>query len=70
MTREQAAEFARGTKVGVRFAGSVRTATVVEDRGVFRDHRVVRVRLDYLNDLGAREFELRADTLEPLPAAA
>ncbi len=69
MMREKV-EFARGTKVGVRFAGKLRTAIVVEDRGVFRDHRIVRIRLGDLEDLEALEFELRADELEPLPAAA
>jgi hypothetical protein len=69
MPREKA-EFARGTKVGVRFSGRVVPAVIVEDRGIFNDHRVVRIRLGELDDDDALEWELRAEKLEPLPTAA
>ncbi len=59
-----------GTKVGVRFGGRVVSASVVEDRGVFRDHRIIRVRIDGDNDPDALEFELPVEELEPLSAAA
>lgn len=71
MAREKA-EFVRGTKVGVRFGGRVRRAVILEDRGiVFSGRRIVRVRLgDDPNDADALEWEIPAEELEPLPAAA
>jgi hypothetical protein len=69
MTCEKRA-FSPGTKVGVRFSGRVVQAFIVEDRGVFGGQRIVRVRLGDWNDRDALEFELPADELEPLPAAA
>ncbi len=64
------AEFTMDAKVGVRFAGTVRAATVVEDRGVFRGERIVRVRLADWDDVEPFEFEVAVSELEPVPAAA
>jgi hypothetical protein len=69
MAREKQ-EFAPGMKVGVRFSGEVTPAVVTEDRGIFGGHRIVRVRLDDPGNLDELEFEVPADELEPLPAAA
>jgi hypothetical protein len=69
MRREKGA-FSPGTKVGVRFSGRVVVAFILEDRGVFGGQRIVRVHLGDLDDRDALEFELPADELEPLPAAA
>ena len=69
MAREKQ-EFHRGTKVGVRFGGRVVPAIVVEDRGVFHGHLIVRVHLGDPDDRDAIEFELRAEELQSLPAAA
>lgn len=69
MTRKKGA-FSPGTVVGVRFGGRVTAAFVVEDRGVFRGRRIVRVHLGDWDDPDALEFELPVDELEPVPAAA
>ncbi len=61
---------ALGSKVGVHYGGRLVAAFVVEDRGVFAGHRIVRVHLGDLDDLEAPEFELPVDELEPVPAAA
>lgn len=66
-------EYARGTKVGVRVGGFLRAAVVVEDRGIFVGHRIVRIReLDDFgdfDDVAPREYEISTDELEPGPAA-
>ena len=61
------AQFIRGTKVGVRFAGRVRAAIVVEDRGIFGGERIVRIRLTDWDDVGPHEFELRQTSSSRFP---
>jgi hypothetical protein len=69
MAREKA-EFAPGTKVGVPFGGRIVPGFILEDRGVFGGQRIVHVRLRDRDDPDAMDFELPADELQPLPAAA
>jgi hypothetical protein len=61
---------APGTKVGVHYAGRVMVAFVIEERGVFAGHRIVRVHVGDMDDAEAPEFELPVDELEPVSAAA
>jgi len=52
-----------GDIVGVRFAGHVERAVVVEDRGVLRGHHIYRVRVGDWDDLDAPELELPLEDL-------
>lgn len=59
-----------GTTVGVPFGGRVVKGSVIEDRGIFRHHRIVRVRIGDVEGDDAIEFELPVEELQPLPSAA
>jgi hypothetical protein len=53
-----------GSRVGVRLGGPIVSAVLVEDRGDFRGHRIVRVRVDDWPADEAPDFEVRADELQ------
>lgn len=61
---------APGTAVGILFGGRVVPGSVIEDRGIFRHHRLVRVRIGDVEGDDAIEFELPVEELRPLPSAA
>ena len=52
-----------GDVVGVPFAGRIERAVIVEDRGDFRGHRIVRIRVGERDDVEAPELEVPTDNL-------
>ncbi len=59
-----------GSRVGVRLGGRIVSAVVVEDRGDFRGHRIVRVRVDDWPADEAPDFEVPANELHAAPTPA
>lgn len=56
-----------GSRVGVRFGSGIAVAVLVEDRGVFGDKHIVKVRLGERGDPEDFDFELPVDELYPPP---
>lgn len=52
-----------GQVVGVHYSGQIERGTVIEDRGVFRGHQVVRVRIGDQDGLDAPEIELPVEEI-------
>lgn len=59
-----------GSRVGVHLGGRIVSAVLVEDRGDFRGHRIVRVRVDDWPADEAPDFEVPADELHAAPTPA
>ena len=59
-----------GSRVGVRLGGRIVSAVLVEDRGNFRGHRIVRVRVNDWPEDEAPDFEVPADELHAAPTPA
>lgn len=59
-----------GSRVGVRLGGRIVGAVIVEDRGDFRGHRIVRVRVDDWPADEAPDFEVPTSELHAAPTPA
>jgi hypothetical protein len=59
-----------GSRVGVHLGGRIVGAVIIEDRGDFRGHRIMRVRVDDWPYEETPVFEVPADELYAPPTPA